>query len=113
MASLYCLGCGHEFPAEGARRKPDRVGLFLFGGIGALLAATGAAALIAIVTSLLPGGPQQLWYGLLAILAGLGGIGIGRSLGKGLYSYCPACGKGMALPSESRSAKLDKRKRAG
>jgi hypothetical protein len=54
---------------------------------------------------------DYVWYGVLAVLVGLAGIGIGRSLGKGLYSFCPSCGKGMALPSESRSARDMKRRK--
>ena len=112
MGTLFCLGCGHEFPADGARRKQDPVGRVLFGGIGVLLTLAGVAGLVAAAASLLEPRLDIAAYGGLAILAGLSAIGIGQGLGKGFYWYCPVCGKGMALSSESKSAQVAKRKRA-
>jgi uncharacterized protein (DUF983 family) len=111
MASLYCLNCGHEFPAEGAKKKPDRVGLIIFTTIGVLVLLFGVLCFAVVVPLYADRRMDFMWYGVLAILAGLGGIGIGRGLGKGVYSFCPSCGKGMALPSESRSAQDVKRKK--
>lgn len=111
MSNHFCLSCGHEFPSAGAKFKPDRVGLFIFTGIGLL----GVAFAVVCGVLAAMSDPQErldfLWYAGLSLVGGLVSIGVGRALGKGMYAYCPACGKAMALPSESNSAKYEKRKR--
>jgi len=110
MANLYCLNCGHEFPAEGAKKKPDRSGLVIFSTIGTL-ALVLSVIIFMVAVPMYSEHMQMAWYGILAAIVGLGGIGLGRALGKGMYSFCPACGKGMALPSQCKSAQDMKRKK--
>ncbi len=111
MGTLYCLNCGHEFPEEGARRKPDRTGKWIFGTIGILAIAFG---LLCFALALINGADSRMYflgYGAMAVVAGLIALGLAAGLGKGMYFYCPQCNKGMSLPSQTKSAKLDKRKR--
>src|SRR5689334_10538947 len=101
MASLTCLGCGHEFPAEGARRKPDPVGRV----IAAVLA---GASVLAAAACFWVGQPV---YGVMSGACAVMLAGLAVTLGKGFYAFCPACGKGMGVSSESASARAMKKKK--
>jgi hypothetical protein len=114
MKQLYCVSCGHEFPAEGARMKPELVGMALFVTIGVVMILGGIVGLIVF----LPGwrdsqALQPIIYCALAIVFGLGPLSFGLKCRKGTKAICPACGRPQGIPSDSRIAEEVRRRKSG
>ena len=113
MKNYYCINCNHEFPVEGATLKPEIGSMILMVTIGLLAAAAGVGLLLlTLITDWLSDEVRGkfMMYGAAAIGLGLLFAGLVKSVGKGVYAYCPACKLPRGMSSDSPDAKLARRK---